>query len=377
MSAPAALPAPPAIALDGDASGAGVAALRPALPPPAASGGAPSPGVKPFARHDARPPGQALYQQQIGEALARPAPPQPDPLHTQTYRYFQPPPASVPVLPFADQGYLLDQLVAVLVDGRAFFNHYGQSDWKPVGTRQVFIGGDAVRTGDNGYLALAFSTGNLLMLLPHTGLRFTISPPADGQPAKLQVYVHRGSVLLSSRTSTLVEVNGRHGVLRLSQGEASLTSNGEWDEVRALFGTCSYQPMGDVPAIPVAEGRMLHLAENGMDPPPTPFDTRLEYDRFRRFRTSLQNFDAANRIMSVQMDYRADTALLNGVFVSHMELDDHGFRIVDPGAGPAPREIHLRLKLTPYPRPDERFELYLDKDLVYALREGTDVPWSA
>lgn len=40
--------------------------------------------------------------------------------------------------------------------------------------------------------------------------------------------------------------------------------------------------------------------------------------------------------------------------------------------GRLPASLLMQVKITPYPGPTHRFELYLGKDLVYVMREGRD-----
>lgn len=280
------------------------------------------------------------------------------------------PPASPEVTMFAGtDGYVKDQLVAVFVDGPVFFNHLGQNEWKRVTQRQTFIDGDAIRTDNHGYAVLAWSTDNLLLIKPKSGLRFRLDP--RGTPRVL-ARLHRATLLLSSRDSRHVQIEGRNGSLWVPQGEATIQSNDLHDQVRVLKGEGEYRMVGSADPVKIPEGYGIELDHHGRDSALTAFDLRLEYDSYRRFNTWLRNFDQLHERMSTELSYRVDSVLVNGKFVSNLETDPDGFRVLDPGAEPAPRDIHFRVKITPYPRPQDRFEVYLNKDLIYALREGTD-----
>ncbi|RCK77914.1 MAG: hypothetical protein OZSIB_1952 [Candidatus Ozemobacter sibiricus] len=269
----------------------------------------------------------------------------------------------------AKDGYVKDQLVAVFVDGPVWFNHLGQSEWKRVTQRQTFIDGDAIRTGNHGYAVLSWSTDNLLLIKPKSGVRFSID--ARGQPQVL-VRAHEATLLLSSRESRSVQIEGRHGALWVPHGEASIQANAQHDLVKCLAGEAEYRMLGSAQPVRIPEGYGLELDRRGQDSALTAYDMRMEYDAWRRFNTWLRNFDVVHERMTTELSYRVDAAMVNGVFVSNLEVDPDGYRILDPGADPAPREIHFKVKITPYPRPHDKFEVYLNKDLVYALREGRE-----
>jgi hypothetical protein len=264
--------------------------------------------------------------------------------------------------------------MAVFVDGPVFFNHVGQDDWKPVTIHQTFIHGDAIRTGNHGYAVLAYSTDNLLLVKPKSSIRFTIQPAAAGLGAQPRVLARllAATLLLSVRDSQSIQVEGRHGTLWLNSGEATMQSNATHDLIRAMKGVASYRMEGSAQPTEIPEGYAVELDHHGKASSLEGFDLRQEYDSYRRFNTWLRNFDSVNRTMSTEFTYKVDSVLVNGKFVSNLEVDRDGFRVIDPGPEPAPKTIHLKLKITPYPKPEDRFELSLGKDLVYALREGRE-----
>ncbi len=79
-----------------------------------------------------------------------------------------------------------------------------------------------------------------------------------------------------------------------------------------------------------------------------------------------------HRRVSREVDFNIDSVRINDIYLSSLGKDDNGFYIISTRDGRIPASLHLQLKITPYPRPEDRFELYLGKDLVYALREGRD-----
>ena len=90
-------------------------------------------------------------------------------------------------------GYVRDQLVLVFCDGPVYFNHAGQTDWKRAAQRQVFIDGDGIRTGSRGYAVLSWSTDNLLMLKPGSGVRFNVRPAGSTPRLRVRCMGRRSS----------------------------------------------------------------------------------------------------------------------------------------------------------------------------------------
>jgi len=265
--------------------------------------------------------------------------------------------------------YVKNQLTVVFCDGPVFFNHREQKSWIPITKGQTLIDGDAIRTGPNGYLVLAYSTDNLLLIKPRSGMRFAIS---EDRIPHVTADIYEATVLLSAREMKGINLVSSKGTLYLEKGEASFQSTKKLDTVKALQGTAYFRLTGSTEPHEVLEGTMMEVDERGYETGLTSVDTRMEYDSFRRFNTYLRNFDEVNRDTSTEITYRVDSVILNGKYLSHLEVDPQGYRIIDPGGQATPKAIHLRLKITPYPRPSDRFELYITKDLVYALREGSD-----
>ncbi|MBI3038311.1 carboxypeptidase regulatory-like domain-containing protein [bacterium] len=269
--------------------------------------------------------------------------------------------------PSKAEEYIRDQLVAVFLDGPVFFNHSGQKDWKPMVQGQTLIDGDAVRTGNHGYLVLAYSSDNLLLVKPKSGLRFSFD--YSRFPVVLAM-LYDATVLLSVRDSKSIQVLGRNGTLFLEKGEATYQSNKNHDEVHSLHGVSLFRMSGNEAPTQIPEGYGIEFDPQGRESALTPFDTRMEYDGYRRFNTYLRNFDVTNKLQSTDITYKIDSVMVNEVWVSNMEIDMDGYRIIDPGADQAPKEIHLKVKITPIPRPADQFEVYINKDLVYVLQDA-------
>ncbi|MFZ2956579.1 MAG: carboxypeptidase-like regulatory domain-containing protein [Candidatus Ozemobacteraceae bacterium] len=337
--------------------------------------------------------------------------------------------------PLAAQGYIIDRLVAVFVDGHVYYSRTCEKPAEPLkpasgeylaaakndnvrraradSTRrfavqpgQLFVDGDTLYTDEHAWVVLSFSTNNLIMLKPRGELRLRISEsvssqgikspgvaknamdgtdfsgestqsPADGTRGaraalKLRVEIKQGALMLAARDSDRVEAVGARSTFFLKSGEAACRCDGMSDEIFALRGTVFVRPVGAAQPTSVPESYALTLDADGKESAVEAFDAPMMYEEFRRFRTWLSNFDTASRMTTGQITYRVDDVFINDRYLSNLETDENGFRIVDPGASPAPRLIHLRLKLTPYPAPSDRFELVINKDLSYALREGRE-----
>lgn len=266
-------------------------------------------------------------------------------------------------------GYVKNQLTLIFADGPVFFNHLGQSEWKEVALRQTFIDGDAIRTGNHGYAVVAYSTDDLIMVKPKSLMRFILH---DDAFPRVKLRVNEATMMIAVRDSQNLEIETSRGTLNVFHGEASLQTNAKHDIVRAMAGTAMFRALGAQFPTKIPEGYFLELDVANHESALTAFDIRNEYDAFRRFNTWLRNFDSIQSAMSPDVNFRIDELTINGKFISNLLIDTDGFRIIDPGSEPAPGLIHIRMKIFPYPRPDDRFELYLNKDLVYALREGSD-----
>jgi hypothetical protein len=266
-------------------------------------------------------------------------------------------------------GYVKDHVTATFIDGPVYFSNPATPGWKPMTKGQLLVDGDSLLTRNQGWLVLTFSTDNLLLIKPKSKLTLTF--PQSGTH-RVQVRLAAATVMLSVRDGRGIQVVGRTGSLTLERGDAVVQVTETQEQVKSLLGIASWQPLGAPAPQALPEGRSLELDLRGMASRPLPFDTRMEYETFRRFSVYLKNFDQVNRTVSVEPAYRVDEVLIGKQQVSHMSVNEHGYRRIDPGAGPTPQQVHIRLKITPYPKPDDHFEIYLDKGLTYALREGRD-----
>ncbi|HNV68369.1 MAG TPA: carboxypeptidase-like regulatory domain-containing protein [Candidatus Ozemobacteraceae bacterium] len=263
--------------------------------------------------------------------------------------------------------YLPGQAALIFVDGPVYFHSLATKKWKAAALNQILLDSDSIRTGPHGYAAISFSTDNLLLLHPNSGVRIKLRE--SGSP-RLTVQVHKGEMLLSVVDSNDVVVEGRQAHLFLQRGEFSLRSTEKEETVRALLESSFVRLTGGVTPLKLPAGYQLTIDAQGRESKPQRFDTIQEYATFRRFRTALENFRGTNAQLSTDIAFRIDSVLVDDIFVSNLSTNEHGYRVINPGSKPAPRTLLFRMKVTPFPRPQDRFEIAITKDLIFPLKEA-------
>ena len=269
----------------------------------------------------------------------------------------------------AGHSFVKDQLTVMMVDGPCFYRSMHDEGWLPIEQGQSIRHNDSVRTGSHGYMILAWAADNMIMVKPSSGIRVSMQPQAIPQ---LSLQLHRAEVMLSARDSGLIEITGRHGVLMVNHGESSFISSPEHEIIRSVRGQAAFRLTGNAEPTVIPESYSLKIDADGGSHPLVMFDPQSEYLSFRRFDKWLRRFDSIHRLVSREIDFKIDSVRINDSYLSSLGQDQNGFYIISTRDGRIPARIHLQLKITPYPQPENRFELYLGKDLVYALREGRD-----
>ncbi|EKD82617.1 MAG: TonB-dependent receptor, partial [uncultured bacterium] len=269
----------------------------------------------------------------------------------------------------AGHSYVKDQLTVMMTDGPCFYCSPHDQNWIAIEQGQTIRHNDSVRTGSRGYMILAWSADNMIMVKPSSGLRVSMQPKTLPQ---LSLQLHRAEVLLSARDSGLIEIVGRHGALMVNHGESSFISNEQHEIIRAVKGQAAFRLNGNAEPTLIPESYSLTINADGSEMPLVMFDPRSEYESFRRFARWLHRFDNLHRQLSRDVAYNIDSVRINDNYLSSMGKDENGFYIVSTKNGQLPVSLHLQFKITPYPNPADRFELYLGKDLVYAIREGSN-----
>lgn len=269
----------------------------------------------------------------------------------------------------AGHSYIDGQLMVMIVDGPSYYRGPNDAEWQRIKQGQTIKIGDAVRTTEHGYLVLTWSADNMIMLKPFSGLRVENN---SGGAAQITLQLHNAEVFVSARNSELVELVGRQGTLNVNFGEATIISNARYEIIRSIQGQNSFRLNGNVESTMIPEHYTLHINPDGSEMPLTMFDPASEYESFKRFSRWLNRFDNIHKNNANDIPFKIDSVKMNNIFISTMQQDDNKFYLLETADGKIPSRLHLQVKITPYPGANNRFELNLGKDLVYAMREGRD-----
>lgn len=260
------------------------------------------------------------------------------------------------------------QLFVMMADGPAYYCQPGQKTWQRIQQGQTLPDGYSVRTAAHGYLILSWGANNIILVKPESGLRVVVQPEAVVQ---LILQLHRAEVMVAARDSGLIEIEGRHGNLLVNHGDSSMISNDNGELIKAVKGQAGFRLRGNAEPLMIAESYALEVAPDGREKPLVRFDPGSEYESFRRFATWLNRFDSMHRGQSSEVPFKIDSVKINGEFVSSLP-QKNGLRVLSTPDGRLPASLLMQVKITPYPGPTHRFELYLGKDLVYVMREGRE-----
>jgi hypothetical protein len=260
------------------------------------------------------------------------------------------------------------QLLVIMSDGPTYFCLPGERNWQRIVGGQTIVDGASLRTAAHGYLVLAWGGDNLIMVKPGSGLRVIVQPHSLPD---LVLQLHRAEVMVSTRDSGRIEIEGRHGNLLMNHGDASMVTGEAGEFVRSVKGQSGFRLQGSAEPVVIPESCYLEIGADGREKPMAAFDPGSEYESFRRFAGWLKRFDTRHRNHSTEIPFKIDSVKVNGVFISNLP-QENGLHLLSTPDGKLPSSILLQMKITPYPAPAHRFELHLGKDLVYAVREGRD-----
>jgi hypothetical protein len=269
----------------------------------------------------------------------------------------------------SNHGYVQNHLTLLSSDGPVYYRNYNESVWNQVKQHQSFMHGDSLRTGNNGYAILAWSADNLILLKPGSSVRFTIHP--DKLP-QMCIQIYKARVMVSAYDSGLIEIEGRHCNLAVNHGETSIHSNEKQEIIRALRGQANCRLSGAATREIIPESYSLKIDANGKKRPLTMFDPASEYESFRRFSTWLNRFNQLHKSTSLEIPFKIYSVKINDKFLANVPTNKEGFYVLDSGEDKILKKVHLKFKIAPYPSVKNRFELYLSKNLVYPVREGSD-----
>lgn len=268
----------------------------------------------------------------------------------------------------SNHGYVQEQLTVIFCDGPVYYRNFNENDWHRVRQHQTLMHGDSLRTGNHGYAVLAWSADNLIMVKPKSGMRFTIHPEKLPQ---ISMQLFKATLMISARDSGLLEVEGKHGSMVVNHGETSIQSNDNHELIKAVKGQAACRLNGMSEAVVVPESYCLEIRPDGSDKPLQMFDPQAEYHSFRRFSNWLNRFSTLHDETSLEIPFKVDQVKVNHQFISNLPVNEKNYYQLDSGTGRIVKTVHLQFKLNPYPGPENRFELYLGKNLAYAIREGS------
>lgn len=266
-----------------------------------------------------------------------------------------------------DDRYIPGQLTVVFCDGPVYYKSYNSKRWVKVKEHQSFKHGDSLRTGNHGYAVISWSADNLLLVKPKSSMRFAIQPQKVPQ---VVVQLYKATLMISARESGLVDIEGKNGTLTVNHGESTIQSHDNHEIIRAVKGQANFRMNGNADKTVIPESYFLEFSKSGKDLPIRMFDPQTEYDSYRRFATWLNKFNDLHERTSLEIPYKVDSVRINDEFLSNMAIDKNGFYIIDSGNRNITHKIHLQFKITPYPGLKDKFALYINKNLAYAIREG-------
>jgi hypothetical protein len=265
-------------------------------------------------------------------------------------------------------GYVPEQLTVLFCEGPVYYRNFNENSWHKVQQHQSLMHGDYIRTGNHGYAVLAWSADNLILVKPKSGMRFAVNPEKIPQ---LLVQLQNATLMLVARESGFVEVEGKHCNLTVNHGETSIQSNDNHEIIKALKGQAACRVSGDSQPTVVPESYYLDISPEGATSPLAMFNPNKEYEYFKRFRNWLERFAQLHDSTSLETPFSVSSVKVNSKYLANLNINDKGMYELDSDDGKIVRTIHLQMKISPYPGPNDKFELYLGKNLVYALREGS------
>lgn len=268
-----------------------------------------------------------------------------------------------------DDYYVPGHLIVSMCDGPVYFCPSGERSWQQVKNGQTIMHGDSLRTLQNGYLALSWDAKNMVLVKPNSGLRVMIFP--ESKSYKLQLQLFTAEIMLSARDSAQMVTESRFGTSLVTLGDCSVISNDNQEIIRAAKGQVLFKQALNGNETTIPEGYVLEMEPSGAAKPLYQFNIATEYENYKRFENWLKRFERQHERRSSEITYKIDSVKINGEFLSNMQ-HENGLYQIETADKRIPKNILFQFKLTPLPPPQQRFEVSLGKDLVYAVREGRD-----
>lgn len=265
--------------------------------------------------------------------------------------------------------YVPGNLVVVMCEGPVYYCPSGEREWKKVVNGQTIMHGDGFRTLEHGYAVLSWDTKNLVCVKPNSGIKAVITPELKEYKLCLQLF--NAEIMISARESAQIHTESRFGTSLVGLGDSSIISNDKQEIIRSAKGNTVFKLALNGEEVVVPEGYTLELEPSGVAKSLQQFNISTEYENYRRFDNWLKHFESDYKQSLLEIIYRIDSVKVNGEFISNMR-NENGLFIIETDDKKIPKNILFQFKLTPSPPPNQRFELSIGKDLVYAVRDGRD-----
>lgn len=260
-------------------------------------------------------------------------------------------------------------LIVSMCDGPVYYCPSGERNWQRVKHGQSIMHGDSLRTLENAYTVLSWDADNMIMIKPNSGIKILITPEAKNYSLTLQLF--KAEVMISANNSAQISTESRFGKSLVTLGDSSIITNDNQQLIRAAKGQTLFKSTLEGNEVTIPEGYVLELEPSGAAKPLYQFDIYTEYENYKRFENWIKRFNEQHVKKSLDITYRIDSVKVNGEFISNMQNEKNLF-MIETDNKRIPNSILFQFKITPPPPPDQRFELSIGKDLVYAVRESRD-----
>ncbi len=260
-------------------------------------------------------------------------------------------------------------LIVSMCDGPVYYCPSGERNWQRVKHGQSIMHGDSLRTLENAYTVLSWDADNMIMIKPNSGIKVLITPEAKNYSLTLQLF--KAEVMISANNSAQISTESRFGKSLVTLGDSSIITNDNQQLIRAAKGQTLFKSTLEGNEVTIPEGYVLEMEPSGAAKPLYQFDIYTEYENYKRFENWIKRFNEQHVKKSLDITYRIDSVKVNGEFISNMQNEKNLF-MIETDNKRIPNSILFQFKITPPPPPDQRFELSIGKDLVYAVRESRD-----
>lgn len=276
--------------------------------------------------------------------------------------------------------YIKNVAILQFYSGKVFVKRQNQSAWVKPLQQQTIISNDIIQTQSDGYAVISYSTNNIILLKPNSTIGVSVI-----NEEKLLIRCYKASIYVISFPPSNLHIETYNGFIKLDNGEGIIYTDNKKITILCMNNKLYFYKNSDNANKPLElnEGNYLtlngynHSSSNNLDYKHSDiqlgkFDTSLEFRNWRRFEKFIDHFRNLHKKISITLAYKIDNVTINGKYLNHYEVDSNGFFIIDSGNYPIPRVLSIKARFTPYPRPNDKFQLELDHNIIYALREFPD-----